>query len=168
MLDARGRPLLDEEGKVRLQAEATPGGAIGGQMEAADLARNYLQQRRGGNGSKEDAPKEEAPIEYGQSIPLSTNMTGLSVQDNPNMFGENWEKYGNVSQQQQVAQPPLVPSSAASQRLAQFTAQEMGQTGQPLPPVQTEQTSLPPVGLGAFTNSEPMDVAFRMLKGAMR
>ena len=157
MLDAHGRPLLDEEGKPRLHPEATPGGAIGGQMEAADLTNAYLQQRRdartggplnpnpmglGENWQNMLDPRREMPIQYGESQVLPQYQ---APQTAPTL--------GELAAQREQAEP--VAGYPASADLEQMR-QEM-------------QRQQAPLGAGDIFNQkgEPMDLAFRMLKEAM-
>jgi hypothetical protein len=170
ILDARGRSMLDEEtGEPRLQQEATPGGAIGGSMEARDLFNRY----RGKPMDAELLP--DMPV-YGQSQPPKQLEPPRTAPTLGEIAAQRHKKdYGDVAP---VQTEVPVGDSSASQRLAELR-QEIpsdyfgGQEASVVPPI-TSDTQV--TGQGMFPGfippnnvemSEPMDLAFRMLKGVM-
>jgi len=175
MLGPDGQPLFDEKGKPRLQPKLTPGGAIGGQMEVGDMARSHYGTTYLGG--------EEDPINfpgYGNAplptpTPTMVNVSGGQGEPLPQSLQQGYGNVPEVQTQQMTAETAAGADPYQTQLgdtgtgygnwLAPMHADDTW--GQEVPV--TDQTSLPPVGFAdVFGNSEPMDVAFRMLKGAMR
>jgi len=146
-LDEEGNPILDKTGRPimdpMLEEEQTPGGAIGGQMEAAQLGRSFY----------DNIVQEEDPINF------------------PSAASE----YGNLPPPKETSLQAGVPNTAPTLGQLRASATDTMPQGDPNRITSWTGTAVDPaadatqnVGLDVFTNSEPMDLAFRMLKGAMR
>lgn len=177
MLDAHGRPLLDEEGKPRLQEEATPGGAIGGQMEAKDLFDRYRNKPMDAELLPE--PQQQTPSWENTVHPNPMGLgldwdKALPPEDPRRMMptdnvGESYQlpQYGDIEYADQV---PLSPAqqNLVNQGISPTTPTLGGQGGDEAGTTGDVGAWWNPDKPNEFQMSEPMDLAFRMLKGAMR
>ena len=162
-----------------LEEEQTPGGAIGGQMEAKDLFDRYRNKPMDAELLPE--PQQQTPswenTVHPNPMGLGTGWESALPPEDPRRMmptdnvGESYQlpQYGDIEYTNQV------PLSPAQQNLVNQgispTTPTLGQSTQDGDGASTTgdvPTWWDPNNPNQFQMSEPMDLAFRMLKGAMR